>query len=281
MENDLNAQLSHLYSSAEAASSEGLVDEALKRCETALELLDINYDEDSTYTHADFLMLAGDICWEDGDSEGAVRYYRQCHEMDPGRIDAIVAMGVALFHLCRFTSARQFLELATIEDPESGEAWYYLGLCHWREHQEDVAMVFFERAHDKEPERWLKPAQMPGEEIGSTVEQILQSYPREIKEAIHNVAIIVDDHPTDLLLHSQDPPLDPLTLGLFEGVPLPQQSGFHGEPVLNQIYLFGKNIALIAGDHARLVEELEITLKHEIGHFLGLDEDELAQRGLD
>jgi len=281
MENDLNARLNHLYSSAEAASSEGLAEEAIKRCEAALELLDQHFDEEITYTHADFLMLAGDVCWEDNDAEGAMRYYRQCHEMDPGRIDAIVAMGVVLFHLARFGAARHYLEIASVEDPESGEAWYYLALLAWREGRADVAAILFDRAHEKEPDRWLRPIMLPDEELGVLVESMLRAYPEPVRQALDDVAIIVEDFPTEALLLAQDPPLDPLTLGLFEGVPLPDQSAFVGEPMVNHIFLFARNIALIASNREKLIEELEVTLKHEIGHYLGLDEDEIASRGLE
>jgi predicted Zn-dependent protease with MMP-like domain len=47
------------------------------------------------------------------------------------------------------------------------------------------------------------------------------------------------------------------------------------------IVLYRRNLERIAWDRQRLVEELRITVFHEIGHFLGLDEDDLEARGLD
>lgn len=278
---ELNERLENLFHSAEAASSEGLADEAIRRCESALELLDLNFGEECAFTHGDFLMLAGHACWEDNDLEGALRYYRQTYEFDPLRVDALVAMGVAMFHLARFAASRQYLELASIEDPDSGEAWYYLALCALRTADMRLAEIFFERAHDKEPDRWLRPRFLDPDEIQKIVEEIFSRFPQEIQDAMDNVAIVLEDFPADDLLHSADPPLDPLVLGLFEGVPLPDQSVFDPETMVTQIRLFGVNIALIAANEERLAEELEVTLKHEIGHYLGLDEEDLADRGLD
>ena len=46
------------------------------------------------------------------------------------------------------------------------------------------------------------------------------------------------------------------------------------------IVLFRRNLSRMSTDHDELIAQLRITLLHEIGHFLGLDEDDLADRGL-
>lgn len=278
---ELNAQLEKLYHSAEAASSEGLADEAIKRCEAAIDLLDSNFDEECQFNVADFLMVAGHACWEDGDLESALRYYRQASEADPGRLDAAVALGVSLFHLCRFGASQQVLEMVSVEDPEIGEVWYYLALLALRRRQNNLADVFFARAHEFEPERWLIPKFLNVEEIEKILNELLNEFPDELKVALKNVAIVLDEQPSEELLFANDPPFDPLLLGLFEGLPLPEQSSGTPETDVPRVTIFSENIALVAEDEAKLREELAITLKHEIGHYLGLDEDDLAARGLD
>ena len=54
------------------------------------------------------------------------------------------------------------------------------------------------------------------------------------------------------------------------------------DPVIAQdrIRIFKHNLERFTADHDSLVEELRITLLHEIGHHLGWDEDDLAARGL-
>jgi len=44
--------------------------------------------------------------------------------------------------------------------------------------------------------------------------------------------------------------------------------------------LYQKNLEHVAGDREELVEQIGVTLVHEVGHFLGLDEDALWERGL-
>jgi predicted Zn-dependent protease with MMP-like domain len=49
----------------------------------------------------------------------------------------------------------------------------------------------------------------------------------------------------------------------------------------SSIALFQRNLERHVRDEAELREEIEVTLLHEVGHFLGLDEDDLRERGLD
>jgi predicted Zn-dependent protease with MMP-like domain len=49
----------------------------------------------------------------------------------------------------------------------------------------------------------------------------------------------------------------------------------------SSIVLYQRNLERAARDRRELVEEIRATLLHEVGHFLGLDEEELWQRGLD
>ena len=70
----------------------------------------------------------------------------------------------------------------------------------------------------------------------------------------------------------------PDILGLFVGATI------HDTPAEAElpptIYLFKRNLERMARDEAHLAEEIRITLFHEIGHLLGLDEDEVASMGL-
>ncbi len=80
--------------------------------------------------------------------------------------------------------------------------------------------------------------------------------------------IVIEDEP--------DPPDDSL-LGLYQGVPLTERSVFsdHIEPDI--IYIFQKNIEAIAhNDPHEIRRQVRITVMHEIGHYFGLDEEQLA-----
>ena len=97
---------------------------------------------------------------------------------------------------------------------------------------------------------------------------MLGELPADIREKIGNVAIMIED---------DGPPEDPYLMGIFQGV-----SYGEGDPTLpNQIILYKNNIEAECETEERLREEIRITLLHEIGHFLGLDENDLTDRGLE
>ena len=71
-----------------------------------------------------------------------------------------------------------------------------------------------------------------------------------------------------------------LLLGLFVGRSLMDQSVQDSGALPNTLYLFQNNLERVASSREDLEEEIRITVLHEIGHHLGWDEDELAERGL-
>ena len=108
--------------------------------------------------------------------------------------------------------------------------------------------------------------------------------PEKVRRYLENVAITVEDLPSEDDLRAADPPLSPSILGLFRG----SSYGAGGTAAIDpwthlpsSIVLFQKNLERFARSRTELVEEIGVTLVHEVGHFLGLDEDELYERGLD
>lgn len=277
MENEeLNETLHRLYIAAEAASSEGLVDEAIDKCEQAMELLDLHYDEALNYVHSDFMMLAGHSCWEDSDARKAHHYYRQAYEMDFGRLDAAVAMAVSLFHLGMFAAAQNHLEMVSADETDVGEVWYYLALLADRRGDRDLAAIFFQRANEIEPNRWGKPHYHTEKELEILVEQFFLQLPEEHRSQARNLSLVFLNAPSDAQIHSFDPPLDPLSLVLFEGTTLMEEQTFNIEERTSKLLIFKNNVALIAGDPEKFRSEFEEALMEEYSRYLGLplDDDE-------
>jgi len=72
--------------------------------------------------------------------------------------------------------------------------------------------------------------------------------------------------------------IEPDTLGLFVGGEFAHAADV---PLPGQIILYLENInAMVDGNEEEFCEEVRITFVHELGHYLGLDEDELEERGL-
>lgn len=189
------------------------------------------------------------------------------------------ARGEALFNLGRFEEARETLEPLTLEEFDEPMVYYMLGCLAERRGEDEAARRFFETAHRLSPEEFAIPTAMSEEEATSVYEQCMAELPDQIAWHIKDVPIFVSPLPSDELIQSFEPPLDPLLLGVFLGAPrgTPESSWASDQP---RILLFHKNIAKLAGDFETVDDELRKTLFHEVGHYLGFDEDQLEEMGL-
>jgi len=100
------------------------------------------------------------------------------------------------------------------------------------------------------------------------VEQALIDLPEAFRERLANVAIIVEDLPPAGRENQG------LLLGLFHGVPRTEKSVFYCTPP-DHIYLYQRNIEAISRSEADVRRQIRATLLHEVGHYFGLNEEEL------
>ncbi len=89
------------------------------------------------------------------------------------------------------------------------------------------------------------------------------------------VMIQTADRPTP----EQDPDGEGDLLGLYEGVPLVERGADYTPMLPDRITLFYLPLTELCADEGELIDEIDITLRHEFGHYFGLDEDELDARG--
>lgn len=189
------------------------------------------------------------------------------------------AKGEALFYLGRFDEARKELESLTVEEFEDPMVYYLLGCLAERRNDDKAAGRFFQTAHRLDPRNFPVPNAIGEERAAEIYRQCLAELPDEIQWHLRDVPIYVSPLPSDEIILSSDPPTDPLVMGLFMGQPVgqPDSSWPEDQP---RILLFHKNIAKNAGDMETLDDELRKTLFHEVGHYLGFDEDQLEEMGL-
>ena len=107
------------------------------------------------------------------------------------------------------------------------------------------------------------------------VDEVLEGLPEFFKTHLKNLAVIVQDYP-ERELERQFPGR---LLGLFRGVPKTHQSVFSTAGLPQQIFLYQKNIESVCHGETELRRQIEITLKHEIGHYFGLSEEDLRALG--
>ena len=94
-----------------------------------------------------------------------------------------------------------------------------------------------------------------------------------------NIDIVVEDWPGPEAEGAFDPDHGHgALLGLYVGVPLIDRYG--GDPILPDcIYIYRRPILEVCDSYDSVVEEIRITLLHEIGHYLGLGEQDLERLG--
>ena len=108
------------------------------------------------------------------------------------------------------------------------------------------------------------------------VRQAYEQVPPPVQKAIRNVDISVEEWPN---LEELDLSEGEVTLfGLYTGVPLPERYG--GEPELpDRIVIYRQPILRSCSSRAEAEREIQVTLLHEVGHYLGMGEDDLHRLG--
>jgi predicted Zn-dependent protease with MMP-like domain len=107
------------------------------------------------------------------------------------------------------------------------------------------------------------------EDFQELVRQVLDAVPAPFDELLQRVPVIV---------LADSPEHEPTLLGRYHGVPLPERS--HGEPTLpSTIEIYWRPLCHHARTETELRDEVRITVLHELGHHLGMDEDDLDRLG--
>ena len=196
--------------------------------------------------------------------------------------EALLERAILLFELCRFDEAKVKLQELVEQDEELAPPHHYLGLIAERRGDAPGAEKLFALARSLEPDDFPAPVRIPQSEFDGVIEEAMISLPPRVREYLGNVAVTVEEIPREEDLRASDPPLSPMVLGMFRGSPLGDQHLL--DPWAHfpsSIVLYQRNLERSAADREELVEQIAITLLHEVGHFLGLDEEDLRARGLD
>lgn len=117
---------------------------------------------------------------------------------------------------------------------------------------------------------------MNRDEFERIVARALDGLPGEVASFLENVAVVVEDEPSeeDLLDAGLDPAEDTL-FGIYQGLALPERGGAYGDVLPDRIVIYRLPMLEACEHRADLVREIQDTVIHEIGHYFGLDEDDL------
>jgi predicted Zn-dependent protease with MMP-like domain len=221
------------------------------------------------------------VAWLELDEpRAAVSALERAVALDPDDAEFRARLAEALYRCCRFDDAAPHVERAVRADPKLALAHHVGALLAERRGDFDDAERSFARASRLDPDAHPAPVRLDRRTFEAHLETAIEALPSPFREALDTVAVTVEPVPDEAILHDTEPPLDPELLGLFVGLALPERrvSGPGGE-LPARIYLFQRSLERYAEDEADLVEQIGVTLRHELGHYLGLDEDEIEAAG--
>ncbi len=118
---------------------------------------------------------------------------------------------------------------------------------------------------------------MERERFEDLVADALAAIPRRFRDAMHNIAIVVEDEPSRTLLREMNIRPPTTLLGLYSGVPLTQRPWDYGNTLPDRILLFQGPLERTSQDEHALVNAIAETLIHEIGHYFGMSEAQIAE----
>ena len=111
------------------------------------------------------------------------------------------------------------------------------------------------------------------------VRRAIETLPDMFLARLENVDLVVADRPTAAQLRESGLPRGETLLGLYEGVPLVDRENY-GLVVPDKITVFQLPLEQVCGTSEELVDEVRVTVVHEVAHFFGLDDRALRDMGL-
>jgi predicted Zn-dependent protease with MMP-like domain len=119
--------------------------------------------------------------------------------------------------------------------------------------------------------------EMTRERFAALVEDVLREIPQRFRDAMKNVAVIVEDEPPPELLKEMemDPEEDSL-FGLYQGIPLTQRDSHYGNTLPDRISIYQLPIEDACEDEEDIRVCVAETVIHEFGHYFGLSEEEIS-----
>ncbi|HET9871439.1 MAG TPA: metallopeptidase family protein [Propionibacteriaceae bacterium] len=113
---------------------------------------------------------------------------------------------------------------------------------------------------------------MAAEQFDELVSEALDGIPAELAQLIDNCVVLVEDFP---------PPDEPDLLGLYDGVPLTERATDYGGVLPDRIFIFRVPILDFCETVEDVVDQVRITVVHEVAHHFGVDDDRLHELGYD
>lgn len=226
--------------------------------------------------------LAGVALREMDQTQEALLEFDRAIELDPDDPEFRAARAQAHFSTCGFAAAKDDATAALATDSAHADASYVLALLVEREQRYGEADALFDACAQADPDRFQAPVRWTRDRFNDVVARAGTMLPEMFQSRLDEVPVVVDDLPSDEMLTDEAPPLDPELLGLFVGTALTERTfaapGVEPPP---RIYLFQRNLERFSRNETELATEIARTLHHELAHYLGFAEEDMAELDLD
>jgi predicted Zn-dependent protease with MMP-like domain len=123
------------------------------------------------------------------------------------------------------------------------------------------------------------PYRVSKQRFGELIEQALNLLPEQFARFLDEVPVEVRDRSSAGQRKSVGLGKGGLLLGLYHGRPLTERSVEASGTMPDVIYIFQEDVELACDSEGELMEQVRITVLHEIGHLFGLDEQDLSKLG--
>jgi predicted Zn-dependent protease with MMP-like domain len=229
--------------------------------------------------HPDLRIAEAAVALDEGEAERALQALSGAERSaDPSLFFHLRA--AARYELADLEAAREDGYRALAVNPEIAETHALLAKTLEFLGDAEAAGEHAGIAREIDPERFPAPLEVSDEDFDALVETSLLELPPEVRKHLEELPVLVEAFPSRQVLTAEKPPISPDVLGLFVGRHLLERthSDLPGPP--GAIYLFRRNLLRVCADREELVREVRITVQHEVGHLLGMDEDDLERWGL-
>jgi predicted Zn-dependent protease with MMP-like domain len=252
------------------------------RFEDAIELAEKQLDAGAEGDDAaELLHVIGVALLDLGDPDGAFDALTDALARAPDDPALLSALGEAELERWKFEDALKTLRRAVGIAHDEPFPHRLLAETLDRMGRSKEADKHFARAQALDPELFPRPFRLNRRSFDQVVESAIAGLPAPIKDRLGDLRFEVHDYPEPIHVELDDGPGSPRTLGFFHATPFPEQRSDAGLSYNPQhILLFQRNLEHVVSDRKELEEEIRTTVIHEVGHYLGLDEEELEEMGL-